>query len=103
MYMAVAIGMTGRGGWPLTIIMTPEKKPFFAATYIPKNGRYGQAGMMELIPKIKEIWNNNRNELLDSADRIVDYLRQSQNLMAKSGDLDVSYPCQRLPIPGLDL
>ncbi len=91
MYMAVAIGMTGRGGWPLTVIMTPEKRPFFAATYIPKNGRYGQAGMIELIPKIKEIWDSNRNELLDSADRIVDSLRQSQNLVAKSGDLDVSY------------
>jgi uncharacterized protein YyaL (SSP411 family) len=91
MYMAVAIGMTGRGGWPLTVIMTPEKKPFFAATYIPKKGRYGQAGMVELIPKIKEIWNGNRNELLDSADRIVDSLRQSQNLVAKSRDLDVSY------------
>ena len=38
MYMAVATGMTGRGGWPLTIIMTPEKKPFYAATYIPKLG-----------------------------------------------------------------
>ncbi len=91
MYMAVAIGMTGRGGWPLTVIMTPEKKPFFAATYIPKNGRYGQAGMMELIPKIKEIWDSNRNELLGSADRIVDSLRQSQNPEAESGDLDASY------------
>ncbi|MFA6371601.1 MAG: thioredoxin domain-containing protein, partial [Methanothrix sp.] len=43
MYMSAAQAMTGRGGWPLTIIMTPEKKPFFAATYIPKTGRYGQA------------------------------------------------------------
>src|SRR5512137_2464439 len=51
-YMAAAMAMTGRGGWPLTVIMTPEKKPFYAATYIPKNGRFGQPGMMELIPKI---------------------------------------------------
>ena len=50
MYMTFAQSMTGRGGWPLTIIMTPEKKPFFAATYIPKTGRAGQAGMMEIIP-----------------------------------------------------
>ena len=90
MYMAVAIGMTGRGGWPLTIIMTPEKKPFYAATYIPKNGRYGQAGMMELIPRIKDIWNSNRNELLSSADRIVDCLMQLQHPKAASGDPDAS-------------
>jgi hypothetical protein len=91
MYMAVAMGMTGRGGWPLTVIMTPEKRPFFAATYIPKNGRYGQAGMMELIPKIKEIWDTDRNELLVSADRILDYLRQSQKLAGKPEDLDITY------------
>jgi hypothetical protein len=71
--------------------MTPEKRPFFAATYIPKNGRYGQAGMMELIPKIKEIWDTDRNELLVSADRILDYLRQSQKLAGKPEDLDITY------------
>ena len=90
MYMAVAIGMTGRGGWPLTIIMTPEKKPFYAATYIPKSGRHGQAGMMEIIPQIIDIWNNKRNELLGSADRILDYLKQSQHPKAASGDPDAS-------------
>ena len=44
MYMSVAQAMTGRGGWPLTIIMTPEKKPFFAATYIPKTGTLRPGG-----------------------------------------------------------
>ena len=78
LYMTVAQAVTGRGGWPLTIIMTAERKPFFAATYVPKTGRFGQVGMMELIPKIKEVWDNNRNELLDSADNIVNFLKQSQ-------------------------
>ena len=79
MYMTFAQSMTGRGGWPLTIIMTPEKKPFFAATYIPKTGRAGQAGMMEIIPRIKELWVKNRDELLDSADKILDYIKQTQS------------------------
>ena len=79
MYMSAAQAMTGRGGWPLTIIMTPEKKPFFAATYIPKTGRFGQAGMMEIIPRIQELWNKNRDELLGSADKILDYLKQKQS------------------------
>ncbi len=77
-YMAVAQMMTGRGGWPLTVIMTPDKKPFFAATYIPKSGRFGQTGMVELIPRIKGLWTSRRDELLSNADRITDYLRQSQ-------------------------
>ncbi|TFH49177.1 MAG: thioredoxin domain-containing protein, partial [Methanothrix sp.] len=92
MYMSVAQAMTGRGGWPLTIIMTPEKKPFFAATYIPKTGRFGQAGMMEIIPRIKEIWENNREELLNSADKILDYLKQAQSQpSAQAANLDGAF------------
>ena len=92
MYMSAAQAMTGRGGWPLTIIMTPEKKPFFAATYIPKTGRFGQAGMMEIILRTQELWNKNRNELLGSADKILDYLKQSQpSNQAAAANLDSAF------------
>jgi len=76
-YMNAALAMTGRGGWPLSIIMTADKKPFFAATYIPKRGSFGQAGMMEIIPRIGELWRENRDELLRSADQILDHLKQA--------------------------
>ena len=76
LYMTVAQLMTGGGGWPLNIFMTPDKKPFFAATYIPKDNLYGRLGMMELIPRVDELWRTNRQELLSSADRIVAALRQ---------------------------
>jgi len=69
-YMTACQMMTGRGGWPLTIIMTPDKKPFFAATYIPKVGRFGSSGLLELIPRIKDLWTNDRDRLLDSAEKI---------------------------------
>ncbi|MDD4161170.1 MAG: thioredoxin domain-containing protein [Methanothrix sp.] len=94
MYMTAAQAMTGRGGWPLTIIMTPEKKPFFAATYIPKTSRFGQAGMMEIIPRIRELWDKTRDELLGSADKISNYLKQAQNQppsQAASENLDASF------------
>ena len=65
-YMAACQMLTGSGCWPLTIFMTPDKKPFFAATYIPKGNRFGRTGMMELIPRIKEIWTHRRDEVLDS-------------------------------------
>jgi len=68
--MTVCQMMTGSGGWPLTIIMTPEKKPFFAGTYFPKRTRFNRIGLIELIGRIKEMWNNQKNELLDSADKI---------------------------------
>jgi len=79
MYMKAAQAMTGRGGWPLTVIMTPDKKPFFAATYIPKTGRFGQAGLMEIIPRIKELWENNREELLDHANSILNHMRKMES------------------------
>ncbi|UCD01751.1 MAG: thioredoxin domain-containing protein [Promethearchaeota archaeon] len=69
-YMTICQMMTGSGGWPLTIIMTPEKKAFFAGTYFPKQTRFGRIGLIDLIKRIKELWVNERNELLNSADQI---------------------------------
>jgi uncharacterized protein YyaL (SSP411 family) len=69
-YMTVCQIILGRGGWPLSIIMTPGKKPFFAGTYIPKKSRFNQIGMLELIPRIEEIWDQQREDVLDSAEKI---------------------------------
>ena len=63
-YMSVCQMLTGSGGWPLTIIMTPEQKPFFAGTYFPKYSRGNRFGMMELVPKIKDIWKNKKNDII---------------------------------------
>ncbi|GAH34614.1 unnamed protein product, partial [marine sediment metagenome] len=67
--------MTGSGGWPLTIIMTPEKKPFFAGTYFPKHTRFGRIGLIDLIRRIKDLWNNQKSELVNSADQITSNLQ----------------------------
>ncbi len=69
-YMTACQMMTGRGGWPLTIFLTPDKKPFFAATYIPKESRFGMMGMKNLIKRIKTLWNSDKKKLLDSAEQI---------------------------------
>ncbi|MBM4328680.1 MAG: thioredoxin domain-containing protein [Deltaproteobacteria bacterium] len=76
LYMAVCQMMTGGGGWPLNIIMTPTKRPFFAATYIPKDNRLGRIGMIELSSRIKEMWASRRNEVLQSADHVAGALRK---------------------------
>jgi len=68
----------GSGGWPLTIIMTPDKRPFFAATYIPKNQRHGRAGMMELIPNVEEMWHTRHADILASAGQIVQHLQRTE-------------------------
>lgn len=76
-YMTVCQMMTGRGGWPLTIIMTPDKSPFFAATYIPKENRFGMMGLLDLIPRIQKVWMDQRKQVLDSADSIVSVLQKT--------------------------
>lgn len=78
-YMSVCQALTGAGGWPLTIILTPEKAPFFAGTYFPKESRFQRIGLMELIPNLSELWKKKRGELLESAEKIVNYLKQNSS------------------------
>jgi hypothetical protein len=73
-YMTVCQLLTGSGGWPLTILMTPERQPFFAATYLPRESRYGRVGMLELIPRIEQLWQSERGRLVESARQIVGHL-----------------------------
>ncbi|MGI9559125.1 MAG: thioredoxin domain-containing protein [Thermodesulfobacteriota bacterium] len=75
----------GNCGWPLNVVMTPGKKPFFAATYIPKHNRYGRAGMVELIPQIKEVWSSRRADIEKSAGDIEIAIRDSQAVMQSEG------------------
>ena len=67
-YMTVCQAMTGSGGWPLTIIMTHEQKPFFAGTYFPKKSSFGRTGLLELAKRIQALWQTRRDELLAVAD-----------------------------------
>jgi len=69
-YMTVCQLMTGSGGWPLTIIMTPDKKPFFAGTYFPKESRFGRIGLVDLVQRVKGLWKNERKQLVESSDKI---------------------------------
>ncbi len=86
-YMAVCQMMTGRGGWPLTVILTPDKKPFFAGTYFPKESRLGRTGMLDLVPRIRQIWSSRRSEALQSAEQITTMLQTTAN-----GSLATSNP-----------
>jgi uncharacterized protein YyaL (SSP411 family) len=78
-YMAVTQTMTGRGGWPNSVFLTPDKKPFFAGTYFPKQTRWGLPGLMELLPKIAKIWQEDRENVLKSAEQITNLLASRGN------------------------
>lgn len=74
-YMTICQMLTGSGGWPMTIIMTPDKKPFFAGTYFPKNTRFGRIGLMDLLPRLNLLWKNNRQKLIDAGDDNISSLK----------------------------
>ena len=73
-YMSVCQMMTGRGGWPLTVLLTPDRRPFYAATYLPKRGRMQQMGVMELAERVSDLWETNRDRLLADAEKITSAL-----------------------------
>lgn len=75
-YMSVCQAMNGTGGWPLTILMTPEQKPFFAGTYLPKTARYGSLGFLELLERAAEKWKKDRKLLVEAGDQIAEEMRE---------------------------
>ena len=97
LYMTVTQALTGHGGWPMTVLMTPEKKPFFAGTYFPKRGRGGRPGMLEILPQVAATWAADRQKVEDSADHITDAVREGLAQQAATGDalgadvLDTAY------------
>ena len=76
-YMSVCQKLTGSGGWPTTIFLTWEQKPFFAGTYFPKTPKYGQVGFIDLLSAIEEAWKTDKGSLLESAEEIHSLLNRS--------------------------
>ena len=74
-YMAACRALTGGGGWPLTLLLTPGRRPFFAATYLPKTARFGREGLMDLAARARELWRTRRVELSEAAERVQNALR----------------------------
>ena len=77
-YMTVCQAMTGSGGWPMSVFMTNDKKPFFAGTYFPKTSRYGMPGFVDLLKTVAGSWLNQRQKLIDSAERIVNSVKNAE-------------------------
>lgn len=77
-YMSVCQALTGHGGWPMTIIMTPDKKPFFAGTYFPKQDRMGLPGIMTVLGKTSQEWKENRDEVLKTSSSIMSAFSEPQ-------------------------
>jgi len=90
-YMNACQAMTRGGGWPLSIFMTPDGKPFFAGTYFPREGRMGMPGFVDLLRRIAHLWAHDRERLLRVGDEVVRILQPEEG------------PAGNGPLPGLEL
>ncbi len=76
LYMAAVQAMGHQGGWPMSVFLTPDLKPFYGGTYFPPTSKYGRAGFPELLRRIHEIWQNERDRVVSSGNSILEYLRE---------------------------
>jgi uncharacterized protein len=87
-YMEAVQAMTGGGGWPMTVFLTPDGKPFYGGTYFPPVARYNMPGFPQLLTAISEAWQNRRQELLSAGERLADALNRTAMLQASDAPLD---------------
>lgn len=73
-YMTALQAMTGMGGWPMSMFLTPDLKPFYGATYIPPKSKYNQSGFEDVIEKINTVWQEKHDEVLNSGNQVVNLL-----------------------------
>lgn len=88
-YMSVCQALTGQGGWPLSIFMTPQRRPFFAGTYFPKRSRMGLTGFIELLRQIVKLWNEDRDRILGTGDQITEHIQKFSRTSASGKTLTI--------------
>jgi uncharacterized protein len=74
-YMTFVQASTGSGGWPMSVFLTPDLKPFFGGTYFPPDNRYGRPGFQTLLERIADAWQNDRERVVESGDKILEQLQ----------------------------
>jgi uncharacterized protein YyaL (SSP411 family) len=84
-YMTACRLMTGGGGWPLNVFLTPDKKPFFAATYLPRHARGEMAGIIDILERIGAMWRDSRQRLLETGEKVTASLTRLDGSEAGSG------------------
>ena len=76
-YMEATTAMTGHGGWPMTVFLTPEGHPFFCGTYFPPEPRQGMPSFRQIMARVAEAWREQRNEFVEQAEKITEAVRRS--------------------------
>ena len=87
-YMTFVQATTGAGGWPLSVWLTPELKPFYGGTYFPPASRWGRPGFTDVLRNVAQLWAERRAELVQSAETLVERLAEQQRGAGPGDDAD---------------
>src|ERR687895_1088740 len=79
-YMDAVQAMSGHGGWPMTVFLTPDGEPFFAGTYFPPEDRHGMPGFRRVLESVSQAWREQREQVLSQGKRVVDAIAQTSSL-----------------------
>lgn len=89
-YQSAVSAISGQGGWPLTAFLTPTGQPFFGGTYFPFEDRFGRPGFKRILATMAQVWNDRREEALDSAASVMAAIEQNEGFSGRGGDLNLS-------------
>ena len=90
-YMDAVVALTGQGGWPLSVFLTPEQQPFYGGTYFPPVSRYNMPAFSDVLLSVAKTWNEDRERLLHAGTQIVDHIKKNQSLPGQSSKLNKEY------------
>ncbi|MCB0221810.1 MAG: thioredoxin domain-containing protein, partial [Chrysiogenetes bacterium] len=76
-YMTAVQLMTGQGGWPMSVFLMPDRRPFFGGTYFPKDDRYGRPGFIRVLTSLSETWKNDPKQMTEGAEKLTEALREN--------------------------
>jgi uncharacterized protein YyaL (SSP411 family) len=88
-YMSAVVALTGQGGWPMSVFLTPDLEPFFGGTYFPPMPRHGMPSFSQVLTRIAELWEEKSHELIQSGHKLTEHL-QTQNQAISPNDLPLT-------------
>jgi len=89
-YQAAVSAITGQGGWPLTVFLTPDGRPYFGGTYIPPDDRYGRPGFPKVLAALAQVWQERRDEALETAASAMAAIEHNESFSGRGGELTLA-------------
>jgi uncharacterized protein YyaL (SSP411 family) len=88
-YQAAVGAISGQGGWPLTGFLTPDGRPYFGGTYFPRDDRYGRPGFGRVLLTMAQVWEERRDEALESAASVMSAVEHNESFSSRGGELSL--------------